>query len=33
MLRIALCDDEEKQLNPSAAMLNTFLSSRRDLSG
>ena len=33
MLRIALCDDEEKQLNHSAAMLNTHLSSRPDLSG
>ena len=28
-----LCDDEEKQLNHSAAMLNTHLSSRPDLSG
>ena len=33
MLRIALCDDEEKQLNQAAAMLNTYLSSRPDLSG
>lgn len=33
MLRIALCDDEEKQLNHSAAMLNTHFSSRPDLSG
>lgn len=33
MLRIALCDDEEKQLNQTAAMLNTYLSSRPDLSG
>lgn len=33
MLQIALCDDEEKQLNQAAAMLNTYLSSRPDLSG
>ena len=33
MLRIALCDDEEKQLNQAAAMLNTYLNSRPDLGG
>ena len=33
MLRIALCDDEENQLNQAAAMLNAYLISRPDLSG
>ena len=33
MLRIALCDDEKKQLSQAAAMLNAYLSSRPDLSG
>ena len=33
MLRFALCDDEEKQLNQAAEMLNAYLSSRPDLSG
>lgn len=33
MLRIALCDDEEKQLNQAAALLNTYLSSHPDLNG
>lgn len=33
MLRIALCDDEENQLNQAAEMLNAYLSSRPDLSG
>lgn len=33
MLRIALCDDEEKHVNQAAAMLNAYLSSRPDLNG
>ena len=33
MLRIALCDDEENQLNQAAAMLNAYLISRPDLNG
>lgn len=33
MLRFALCDNEEKQLNQAAAMLNAYFSSRPDLSG
>ena len=33
MLRIALCDDEEKQLNQAAALLNTYLSTHPDLRG
>ena len=33
MLRIALCDDEENQLNQAAAMLNAYLFSRPDISG
>ena len=33
MLRIAVCDDEEKQLNQTAALLNTYLQSRPGLHG
>jgi DNA-binding LytR/AlgR family response regulator len=33
MLRIAICDDEEKQLNKTAALLNTYLQSRPSLNG
>ena len=33
MLRIALCDDEEKQLSQAAAMLNTYFNRRPGLSG
>lgn len=33
MLRIALCDDEEKQLNQTAVLLNTYFQSRPDLCG
>ena len=33
MLRIALCDDEEKHVNQAAVMLNAYLSSRPDLNG
>ena len=33
MLRIAICDDEEKQLNQTAALLNTYLQSRPGLHG
>ena len=33
MLRIALCDDEEKQLNQVAALLHTYLLSRPGLIG
>ena len=33
MLRIAICDDEEKQLHQTAALLNTYLQSRPSLSG
>ena len=33
MLRIAICDDEEKQLNQAAALLNTYLQSRPGLHG
>lgn len=33
MLRFALCDDEENQLNQAADILNAYLSSRPDLSG
>ena len=33
MLRIAICDDEEKQLNQAAALLNTYLQSHPGLYG
>ena len=33
MLRIAICDDEENQLNQTAALLNTYLRSRSGLNG
>ena len=33
MLRIAVCDDEEKHLNQTATLLNTYLRSRPCLSG
>lgn len=33
MLRIAVCDDEEKHLNQTATLLNTYLRSRPSLSG
>ena len=33
MLRIALCDDDEKQLNQAAALLNTYLQPRPHLHG
>ena len=33
MLRIAICDDEEQQLNQTAALLNTYLRARPDLQG
>ena len=33
MLRIAICDDEEKQLCQAAAMLNAYLRSRPGLHG
>lgn len=33
MLRIAICDDEEKQLNQTTALLNTYLQSRPNLNG
>lgn len=33
MLRIALCDDEEKHLNRTAALLNTYFESRPRLKG
>ena len=33
MLRIAVCDDEEKQLNQVTALLNAYLQSRPDLHG
>ena len=33
MVRIAICDDEEKQLNQTAALLNAYLCSRPDLQG
>lgn len=33
MLRIAICDDEEKQLNQTSALLNTYLHSRPGLHG
>lgn len=33
MLRIAICDDEEKQLDQAAAMLNTYLRTRPSLCG
>lgn len=33
MLRIAICDDEEKQLNQTASLLNTYLQSRPGLHG
>ena len=33
MLRIAICDDEENQLNKTAALLNTYLQSRPGLTG
>lgn len=33
MLRIAICDDEEKQLNESAALLNAYLRCRPSLKG
>ena len=33
MLRIAICDDEEKQLKQTAELLNTYLQSRPDLQG
>lgn len=33
MLRIAICDDEEKQLNKTAALLEAYFQSRSDLNG
>ena len=33
MLRIAICDDEEKQLNQVASLLNTYFQSRPGLNG
>ena len=33
VLRIAICDDEEKQLNQTTSMLEDYLSSRLDISG
>ncbi len=33
MLRIAICDDEEKQLDQVASLLNTYLQSRPGLNG
>ena len=33
MLRIAICDDEEKQLHQAAALLNTYLRSHPGLNG
>jgi DNA-binding LytR/AlgR family response regulator len=33
MLRIAICDDEEKQLDQTAAMLNAYLQTHPNLSG
>ena len=33
MLRIAICDDEEEQLNQAAALLNTYLQARPGLHG
>ena len=33
MLRIAICDDEENQLNQTSALLNTYLRSRSGLNG
>lgn len=33
MLRIAICDDEEKQLNETAALLNAYLQCRPSLKG
>ena len=33
MLRIAICDDEEKHLKQTAELLNTYLQSRPDLQG
>ena len=33
MLRIAICDDEEKQLHETAALVNSYLQSRPHLHG
>lgn len=33
MLRIAVCDDEEKQLNQAAALVNSYLQSHLHLHG
>ena len=33
MLKIAICDDEEKQLNQTASLLNIYLQSRPGLHG